>query len=60
MNEMRYKIRETVKEENWSGDFPTKDNVGEIFTFNNKNELIGFLIDQFNYTSSYWNLEMIE
>jgi len=57
---MRYKIRERVNEENWSGDFPTKDNVGEILTFNNKNELIGFLIDQFNYTSNYWNLEMIE
>jgi len=57
---MTYKIRETVKEENWSGDFPTKDNAGEIFTFKNKDELIGFLIDQINYTSSYWNMEMVE
>ena len=57
---MGYKIRETVKEENWSGDFPTKDNVGEISTFKNKDELIAFLIDQINYTSSYWNMELVE
>ena len=57
---MGYKIRETVKEENWSGDFPTQDNAGEFFTFKNKDELIAFLIDQINYASSYWNMELAE
>ena len=57
---MRYKIRERVNEENWSGDFPTKDNVGEILTFNNKDDVIEFLLNQFNYTNSYRNLEMID
>tara|TARA_R100000458_G_scaffold59875_2_gene72389 strand:- start:1154 stop:1336 length:183 start_codon:yes stop_codon:yes gene_type:complete len=60
MNKMRYKIREIVNEENWSGDFPTKDNVGDIFGFKNKDELIGWLIEYVNWTSNYWNLEMIE
>tara|TARA_R100000329_G_C7501998_1_gene176756 strand:+ start:208 stop:384 length:177 start_codon:yes stop_codon:yes gene_type:complete len=55
-----YKIRETVKEENWRGDFPTKDNVGEIHRFKNKDELIAWLLDYVYGTSNYWNLELVE
>ena len=60
MNKMRYKIRETVKEENWSGKFPTENNVGEIHCFKNKDELIAWLLDYVYWTSNYRKLEMIE
>ena len=56
---MTYKILETVKEGNWSGEFPTENNEGEIHRFKNKDELISFLLDYVNGTSSYWNLEVV-
>ena len=57
---MSYKVLETVKEENWGGEFPTENNEGEIHRFKNKDELIAFLLDYVYGTSSYWNLEMVE
>ena len=55
---MRYKIREIVNEENWSGDMLKHGHI--LHGFKNKDELIGWLIDYANWTSKYWKLEMIE
>ena len=57
---MTYKIIERVDEGNWCGDFPTENNKGETHRFKNKDELIAWLIDNFNGSSNYYNLEMIE
>jgi len=55
---MIYRIRECVDEGNWRGDLPTENNEGTIHRFKNKDDLIDWLIDNFNATSNYY-LEMI-